>query len=43
MNIGIIGNEEENTLFCQKIFESKLVDKIICFPETPGPLKLLLI
>ena len=40
MNIGIIGNGGREHALCQKIFESKLVDKIICFPGNAGTSKI---
>mgnify|MGYP001389874040 CR=1 FL=1 len=40
MNIGIIGNGGREHALCQKIFESKLADKIICFPGNAGTSKI---
>ena len=39
MNIGLIGSGGREHALCQKIFESKLTDKIVCLPGNPGTLK----
>ena len=36
MNIGLIGSGGREHALCQKIFESKLAKKIICFPGNAG-------
>ena len=36
MNIGLIGSGGREHALCQKIFESKLVKKIVCFPGNAG-------
>jgi len=40
MNIGLIGNGGREHALCKKICESKLVNKIICFPGNGGTHKL---
>ena len=40
MNIGIIGNGGREHALCQKIFESRIVDKVICFPGNAGTSKI---
>ena len=40
MNIGLIGSGGREHALCQKIFESKLVKKIVCFPGMLEPLLL---
>ena len=40
MNIGLIGSGGREHALCRKIFESKLVDKIICFPGNAGTSKI---
>ena len=40
MNIGLIGSGGREHALCKKIFESKLVKKIICFPGNAGTSKL---
>ena len=40
MNIGLIGSGGREHALCQKIHESKIVDKIICFPGNAGTSKL---
>ena len=40
MNIGLIGSGGREHALCEKIFESKLVKKIICFPGNAGTSKL---
>ena len=40
MNIGIIGNGGREHALCQKIFESNLTGKIICFPGNAGTSKI---
>ncbi len=40
MNIGLIGNGGREHALCQKISESKLVNKIICFPGNAGTARL---
>ena len=39
MNIALIGGGGREHALCQKIFESKLTDKIVCLPGNPGTLK----
>ena len=39
MNIGLIGNGGREHSLCQKIYESKKVKKIICFPGNAGTAK----
>ena len=36
MNIGLIGNGGREHALCKKIYESKKVKKIICFPGNAG-------
>ena len=36
MNIGLIGSGGREHALCQKIHESKLIKKIICFPGNAG-------
>jgi phosphoribosylamine---glycine ligase len=36
MNIGLIGSGGREHALCKKIYESKLVNQIICFPGNPG-------
>ncbi len=36
MNIGLIGSGGREHALCKKIYESKLTNKIICFPGNPG-------
>ena len=36
MNIGLIGSGGREHALCQKIYESKLCEKIICFPGNAG-------
>ena len=40
MNIGIIGSGGREHAFCKKISESKLKNKIFCFPGNAGTSKL---
>ena len=40
MNIGLIGSGGREHALCKKIYESKLVNKIFCFPGNPGTSKL---
>lgn len=40
MNIGIIGNGGREHALCQKIFESNLTGRIICFPGNAGTSKI---
>ncbi len=40
MNIGLIGSGGREHALCQKIHESKLVKKIICFPGNAGTAKI---
>ena len=40
MNIGLIGSGGREHAICQKIFESKLVDRIFCIPGNAGTSKL---
>ena len=40
MNIGIIGSGGREHALCKKISESKLTDKIFCFPGNAGTSKL---
>ena len=40
MNIGLIGSGGREHALCKKIHESKLVNKIICFPGNAGTSKL---
>ena len=42
MNIGLIGSGGREHALCKKIHESKLVDKIICFPGNAGTSKIAL-
>ena len=39
MNIGLIGSGGREHALCRKIFESKSVKKIICFPGNAGTLQ----
>ncbi len=39
MNIGLIGSGGREHALCKKIHESKLVDKIVCFPGNAGTLE----
>ena len=39
MNIGLIGSGGREHALCQKIYESKLSKKIICFPGNAGTSK----
>ena len=36
MNIGLIGSGGREHALCKKISESKLINKIICFPGNAG-------
>ena len=40
MNIGLIGSGGREHAICQKIFESKLVDRIFCIPGNAGTSKI---
>ena len=40
MNIGLIGSGGREHSLCRKIYESKIVKKIICFPGNAGTAKL---
>ena len=40
MNIGLIGSGGREHALCQKLFDSKLTNKIICFPGNAGTSKL---
>ena len=40
MNIGLIGSGGREHALCKKIYESKLVKKIFCFPGNPGTSKI---
>ena len=40
MNIGLIGSGGREHALCQKIRESKLIKKIICFPGNAGTAKI---
>ena len=40
MNIGLIGSGGREHALCKKLYESKLVKKIICFPGNAGTSKL---
>ena len=40
MNIGLLGSGGREHALCQKIFESKLTKKIICFPGNAGTSKI---
>jgi len=40
MNIGLIGSGGREHALCKKIYESKIVKKIICFPGNAGTAKL---
>ena len=40
MNIGLLGSGGREHALCQKIFESKLTKKIICFPGDAGTSKI---
>ncbi len=42
MNIGLIGNGGREHALCQKIYESKLSKKIVCFPGNAGTSKIAL-
>ena len=39
MNIGLIGSGGREHSLCQKIYESKIVKKIICLPGNAGTAK----
>ena len=39
MNIGLIGSGGREHALCQKLYESKLSKKIICFPGNAGTSK----
>ena len=40
MNIGLIGSGGREHALCKKVHESKLVQKIFCFPGNPGTAKI---
>ena len=40
MNIGLIGSGGREHAICQKIFESKLVERIFCIPGNAGTSKI---
>ena len=40
MNIGLIGSGGREHALCKKIYESKIIKKIICFPGNAGTAKL---
>ena len=40
MNIGLIGNGGREHALCRKVYESKLVNQIFCFPGNAGTTKL---
>jgi len=40
MNIGIIGSGGREHALCKKIYESKLIDRIFCFPGNAGTSKI---
>ena len=40
MNIGLIGSGGREHALCQKISESKLSKKIVCFPGNAGTAKI---
>ena len=40
MNIGLIGSGGREHALCKKIFESRLSDKIVCFPGNAGTAKI---
>ena len=40
MNIGLIGSGGREHALCKKIFESKLSEKIVCFPGNAGTQKI---
>ena len=40
MNIGLIGSGGREHALCKKIFESKLSEKIVCFPGNAGTSKI---
>ena len=40
MNIGLIGSGGREHALCKKIFESRLTDKIVCFPGNAGTAKI---
>ena len=42
MNIGLIGSGGREHALCQKIYESKLSKKIVCFPGNAGTSKIAL-
>ena len=42
MNIALIGSGGREHALCKKIYESKLVDKIICIPGNAGTSKIAL-
>ena len=39
MNIGLIGSGGREHALCKKIYESKIIKKIICFPGNAGTAK----
>ena len=40
MNIGLIGSGGREHALCKKIHESKIINKIFCFPGNAGTSKL---
>ena len=40
MNIGLIGSGGREHALCKKIHDSKLTNKIVCFPGNAGTAKL---
>tara|TARA_B110000211_G_C14049039_1_gene540345 strand:- start:7 stop:1284 length:1278 start_codon:yes stop_codon:yes gene_type:complete len=40
MNIGLIGSGGREHALCQKLYQSKLIEKIICFPGNAGTSKI---
>ena len=40
MNIGLIGNGGREHALCKKIYESKFINQIFCFPGNAGTSKL---
>ena len=40
MNIGLIGSGGREHALCKKMHESKLVQRIFCFPGNPGTAKI---
>ena len=40
MNIGLIGSGGREHAICEKLLESKLTSKIICFPGNAGTAKI---